>query len=353
MKDSTLLATTERTSAQIGDTPLVTTYLRINGFWRPVHLKLEGCNPAGSLKDRTAANLIHDLENRGVLKHSSIIVESTSGNLGVGLAFLCRERGYRFLAIIDPKSTLENRRKMQSLGAELELVEQQDESTGYLPYRLRRVQELVRSSSQYIWTDQYSNPANPRAHYLSTGPEIYRGMGGRLDAIFVAVSTGGTLAGIGRYLREVSPATKIIAVDACGSVIFGCSSRQRKLVGIGSSRRSNFITPELYDAHLLVTEGDAFALCRQVAAATGIKVGGSSGAVLYACARYLSKHPGMTNVVCLCPDGGENYSSTIFDDGWMRENGFQPEEKVQIVEQIAPTTAEAAQREGALFCSAD
>ncbi|MBV9104846.1 MAG: pyridoxal-phosphate dependent enzyme, partial [Verrucomicrobia bacterium] len=265
MKDSTLLATTERTSAQIGDTPLVTTYLRINGFWRPVHLKLEGCNPAGSLKDRTAANLIHDLENRGVLKHSSIIVESTSGNLGVGLAFLCRERGYRFLAIIDPKSTLENRRKMQSLGAELELVEQQDESTGYLPYRLRRVQELVRSSSQYIWTDQYSNPANPRAHYLSTGPEIYRGMGGRLDAIFVAVSTGGTLAGIGRYLREVSPATKIIAVDACGSVIFGCSSRQRKLVGIGSSRRSNFITPELYDAHLLVTEGDAFALCRQVA----------------------------------------------------------------------------------------
>jgi cysteine synthase A len=170
-------------------------------------------------------------------------------------------------------------------------------------------------------------------------------MGGLLDAIFIAVSTGGTLSGIGQYLREVSPATKIIAVDAYGSTIFGGPSRQRKLVGIGSSRRSSFIRPQLYDAHILVTDSDAFALCRQLAAATGIKVGGSSGAVLFACARYLSKHPEMTNVICLCPDGGENYSSTIFDDGWMRENGFQPEEKVQIVEQIALATAGAAQNE--------
>jgi 2,3-diaminopropionate biosynthesis protein SbnA len=343
VKENGIFATTERMSAQIGDTPLSTTYFRINGAWRPVRLKLEGYNPAGSLKDRTAAYLIRDLENRGVLRSSSIIVESTSGNLGVGLAFLCRERGYRFLAVIDPKSTLENRRKMQNFGAELELVDEQDGSEGYLPFRLRRVQELCRSSPRYVWTDQYSNPANPRAHYLSTGPEIYRQIGGRLDGIFIAVSTGGTLAGIGRYLREVSPRTKIIAVDAYGSTIFGGPSRLRKLNGIGSARQSSFISPELYDTHILVTDRDAFALCRQVDAATGIKVGGSSGAVLYACAQYLSRHPEMTNVVCLCPDGGENYASTIFHDGWMRKNGFPPEDRVQIVDDIAPATAVAAQ----------
>jgi cysteine synthase len=252
----------------------------------------------------------------------------------VGLAFLCQERGYRFMAVIDPKSTLENRRKMQSFGAELKLVDQQNESGGYLLCRLQTVQELCKTSSQYVWTNQYTNPANPRAHYLSTGPEIFKQMGGRIDAIFIAVSTGGTLAGVGQYLREVSPLTKIFAVDAEGSTIFGGKSKPRKLNGIGSSRRSSFISPEFYDTHILVTDQEAFALCRHLHAMTGIKVGGSSGAALHACTEYLAKHPEMTDVVCLCPDTGENYGSTIFDDAWMRENRFPPGSRVQIVDEM-------------------
>jgi len=275
-----------------------------------------------------------DLHARGLLSSSSIIIESTSGNLGVSLAFICREMGYRFLAVIDPKTTEENRHKIQKLGGELQLVDEPDETGGYLLSRLHRVHELCHQSSQYVWTDQYTSPANPLAHFLTTGPEIYRQMQGRVELIFVAVSTGGTLAGIGRYLRKESPETTIVAVDAHGSVIFGGAPRARKLTGIGSSQRSNFIKSELYDGHLAVSDFDAFSLCLQLDTAAGIRVGGSSGAVLFACAEYLAQHPNIHNVVCLCPDDGKNYESTIFDVKWRRENGFALETRSPIVEKI-------------------
>jgi N-(2-amino-2-carboxyethyl)-L-glutamate synthase len=284
-------------------------------------LKLESSNPAGSLKDRTAAYLIADLEARCALMRSSVIIESTSGNLGVALALRCQKKGHRFLAVVDPKSTPEICSRMRQLGAELEIVTEMDEAGGYLLSRLHRVKELLRSSPNYVWTDQYNNPANPEAHYLSTAPEIYRQMGGKVDAVFVAVSTGGTLAGIGRYFRQVSPRTKVIAVDAVGSVIFGGLPGRRKLTGIGSSRKSGFITPDLYDCHIAVTDQQAFSICRKLSV-SGIRVGGSSGAVFYACTQYLVSHPEIKTAVCLCADGGENYESTIFNDEWMQQNGF-------------------------------
>jgi len=320
--------------AQIGNTPIHKVGLLIGRKLRPVCLKLEGCNPGGSSKDRVAKALISDLDSRGMLCSSSTVIESTSGNLGVSLAFVCREKGYRFLAVIDPKTTEENRHKMQKFGAELELVEEPDENGGYLLSRLRRVHELCRQSSQYTWTDQYANPANPLAHFLTTGPEIYHQMQGRVELIFIAVSTGGTLAGVGRYFREKSRETKIIAVDARGSVIFGGAPHARKLTGIGSSRRSNFVTSELYDGHIAVSDIDAFSVCRQLDAAAGIKVGGSSGAVLFACGEYLTKHSAIDKVVCVCPDDGMNYESTIFDVKWLRENGFGVESRSPIVENI-------------------
>jgi len=184
------------------------------------------------------------------------------------------------------------------------------------------VRELCQLSDRYIWTDQYSNPANPYIHYASTGPEIYHQMNGKVDAVFVAVSTGGTLSGIGRFFREISPATRIIGVDARGSVVFGTPPAPRKLTGIGSSRRSSFISTEIYDSHMLVGDEEAFAFCRALHTATGIKVGGSSGAVLSACARYLYDHLEMTNVVCVCSDCGENYTSSIFNDEWLQQQGL-------------------------------
>jgi 2,3-diaminopropionate biosynthesis protein SbnA len=307
---------------RIGNTPLRLIYLVINGVARKVYLKLEGENPAGSVKDRTAYALIRQLEAQGKLGKDSVIIESTSGNLGVALALICRARKYRFIAVVDPKSTQENVSRMRALGAEIDEVHEADESGGYLLARLKRVRELCGASDGYIWTDQYSNEANPQAHYSGTAPEIYHQMDGRVDAVFAAVSTGGTLAGIGRFFREFSPSTHIIGVDVQGSVVFGGQSGPRRLTGIGSAKPSTFITRELYDSHLLVTDEAAFASCRALLDATGIKVGGSSGAVLSACAKYLQTHPDITCAACLCADRGDNYSSTIFNDAWLEQQGI-------------------------------
>ena len=306
----------------LGNTPMEPIYLVIDGIPRKVHLKLESENPTGSVKDRTGYSLIQTLEAQGLLNKRSVVIESTSGNLGTALSFFCKLKGYRFVAVIDPKTTRENIAKMQALGAQIEMVDQPDENGGYLLSRLQRVRALCQASPAYVWTDQYSNPANPRIHYLSTGPEIYRQMHGEVDALFMAVSTGGTLAGIGRFFREVSPTTTIIGVDAHGSVVFGTPPAPRKLTGIGSSRPSSFITRDLYDLHLLVRDEEAFAFCRALWETTMLKVGGSSGAVLAACGKYLQDHPEVRNVVCLCADRGDNYDNTIFNNDWIYKLGF-------------------------------
>jgi N-(2-amino-2-carboxyethyl)-L-glutamate synthase len=307
---------------RIGNTPMREISLIIQETTRKIHLKLEGANPCGSIKDRTADSLITDLENRGRLNHQSILIESTSGNLGVALAAIARCKGYKFLAVVDPKISPELLAKMRMLGAEIDMVEELDSTGGYLLSRLARVCTLCASSHQLVWTNQYANPANPRAHFHGTGPEIFRQMQGRIDVLFVPVSTGGTLAGIGRYLRQVSPRTQIMGVDVVGSVVFGTPPGKRLLTGIGSGQQSHFITSDLYDGHILVSDQEAFTSCRRLFYTTGIKVGGSSGAVLAACSRYLEKHPQVDRVVCLCADRGENYESTIYNDSWLAEKGM-------------------------------
>lgn len=307
----------------IGNTHLEVISLSMQGLTRTVHLKLEGLNPTHSMKDRTAYALVQTLENQGKLCEGSTLVESTSGNLGVAMARLCRLKGYRFIAVVDPKTTAENLAKMQNFGAQVEVVTQPDNTGGYLLSRLAHVQSIIKGQPDYIWTNQYDNPANPLIHYNSTGPEIYEQMQGQVDAVFVPVSTGGTLAGIGRFFREVLPATRIIGVDAFGSVTFGGPPAPRKLTGIGSSRRSTFLHKTLYDEHMLIKDEEAFAFCRLLFAATNMSVGGSSGAVLAACARYLSWHRDVKRVVCVCADHGENYSSSIFSDVWLQKQGFE------------------------------
>lgn len=307
---------------QIGNTPLKPVDLLISGTMRRVYLKLEGANPAGSIKDRTGYALIQNMEASQRLGKGTEVIESTSGNLGVALALICKARGYAFRAIIDPKTTRENISKMEAFGAKIDLVHQVDINGGYLFSRLARVQQLCEDLPTRVWTDQYNNPANPRVHYLHTGPEIYQQMDERLDAIFIPVSTGGTLAGIGSFFREVSSSTRIIGVDAHGSVVFGSPPGPRKLTGIGSSRSSSFLSATLYDTSLLIADEEAFACCRELFFKTGIKVGGSSGAALAACARYLQAHPEHKNVVCLCPDSGENYASSIFNTAWLAQQGI-------------------------------
>lgn len=307
-----------------GNTPVAKITFTVRGRRRLVHLKLEGANPCGSLKDRTAASLIADLEQRGALTAGSTLVESTSGNLGIALAAIARRRGYRFVAVVDPKTTPENMRRLRRLGARVVCADKPDAAGGYLLSRLERVHELCASSDAVVWPDQYSNPANPRAHEQATAPELLEQLGGDLDAVFVPVSTGGTLAGLARFLRRESPATLVVAVDASGSIALGGRPGPRLLTGIGASRRSSFVTADLYDRRVLVGDADAFAFCRALSAATGIALGGSGGATLAACARVLAADPDLDRVACLCADRGDAYRSTIYDDGWLAQHGVDP-----------------------------
>jgi N-(2-amino-2-carboxyethyl)-L-glutamate synthase len=308
---------------QVGGTPLIPVALGISGRSRVVHLKLEGANPCGSLKDRTALSLVDDLEGRGVLERGSVLVESTSGNLGVALAWLARSRGYPFVAVIDPKTTPENVARLRRLGARLEVVDTPDAAGGYLLTRIERVRQLCASSSEYVWPDQYANPANPRAHEEGTAPELLGQLGGELDAVLVPVSTGGTLAGIARFLRRESPCTRIVAVDAHGSTALGGVPGPRLLTGIGAGKRSSFVTPALYDELVLVHDAAAFACCRALAEGAGIEIGGSSGATLAACACLLARDLDLERVACICPDGGQGYRSTIYSESWLARNGVE------------------------------
>lgn len=306
----------QRLARRIGNTPVQRLPIAVEGIPRDIYLKLECCNPAGSIKDRTADSLIQDLERRHQIGADSTIIESTSGNVGIALAFLCRARGYRFVAIVDPRLSPQTVDSMRRLGADVRTVQHADAHGNYLLARLALVKEFCRIEPHFIWSDQYSNPANPRAHYSTTGPEIFHQLDRHVDAVFVAAGTGGTLAGIGRYFREVSPATRIVGVDAVGSVIFGGAPGPRTLCGIGSARRSSFIKDELYDASMAVADVEAYAQCRQLRTATGLDLGGSSGAVLAACYRYLRQEPTIRRVACVCPGSRESRPEAVDREAW-------------------------------------
>ncbi len=308
----------------IGNTPLrpIQVALPVYQGYRQHHLnlKLEGYNPGGSIKDRTALALINDVEARGLLKAGGNVVESTSGNTGAANAVICRERGYQFHAVVDPKTTAENLQKMRNFGACIEMVTQLDVTGGYLLNRLKRVEELIMTLPNAVWPNQYENEANVRAHYSTTGPEIYKQMHGAIDAIFIAVSTGGTLAGTGRYLSEKLPDIRVYAVDAQGSIALGGRSGKRLLTGIGASRPSTFVRRSDYNAVGYVNDVEAFACCRALWKTVGLRVGGSSGAVIATMIAWLSDRRDRPRVVGLCADKGENYLSTIFCDSYVREN---------------------------------
>lgn len=306
----------------IGATPVEPISMWSAGRRHVVHLKLEGHNPAGSIKDRTAWSLVRDLERRGSLGPGGHVVESTSGNLGVALALVCRAYGYAFTAVVDSRVTPENRARMSALGARVEVADDPGPGGNHLSARLAGVEALRRSDPGLVWANQYANPANPAVHADTTAPEILRQMDGRLDAVFLAVSTCGTLAGIGRHLRRASPRTRIVAVDAVGSEIFGGRPGPRHLVGIGAGRRPEFAIDGLYDDVVEVDDETAFAVCRDLEASCGVRVGGSSGAVVAACARYLAAADELRRIVCVCADTGGNYASTIGDDAWLDRKGL-------------------------------
>jgi cysteine synthase A len=281
-----------------------------------VGLKLEMYNPTGSIKYRTAKYLIADLVRRGRLQPGMHVVESSSGNLAVALAWLARKYDFRFTAVTDPNTDRTVINRIEELGVDKIEVSNPDDAGGYLMSRLDLVRQLVNDNPSVVWTNQYERLANPAAHFCFTGPELHRQCR-EVDAVFVAVSTGGTLAGVGRYFRRMAPGVYVIAVDVAGSRALGGAAGKRVLTGIGSSRPSSLARRRDYDDVVLVAEVDAVAACHYLYSEIGLGLGASSGAVLAACARYLSAHPEIRRPVCLCPDGRANYLQTVYDHDWL------------------------------------
>jgi len=303
----------------VGHTPLV--HLQRLFPDAPFQLfgKLEMLNPGGSGKDRSAKNMVLEAYRRGIITGQTTVVESTSGNLGVGLAQVCGYLGLRFVCVTDTRTTPTNLRILRAYGAEVEVVTPSDAINGdLLGARIRRVKELLRKIPNSFWVNQYANENNPRAQY-GTMEEIHHELG-RIDFVFVATSTCGTLRGCREYVRDHRLSTKVIAVDAAGSVIFGGASGRRLIPGHGASRVPELYQPGLEDVCIRVTDLDCVKGCYRLLRREAIFAGGSSGGVLMAIARLSEAIPTGANCVAILCDRGERYLETVYSESWVAEN---------------------------------
>ncbi|MDU0289833.1 2,3-diaminopropionate biosynthesis protein SbnA [Saccharothrix longispora] len=307
----------------VGSTPLVELERFSVELDLQVHAKVEKFNPGGSIKDRTAVAMLLDKLYTGELDPArSVVVESSSGNLAIGLAQLCRYFGLRFICVVDAKTTGHNVKILRAYGAEVEVVTTPDPETGeLLPARLARVRELVATLPHAFWPNQYANPRNPQAHER-TMREIVTALDDPVDYLFVPAGTTGTLQGCGRYVRRHGLRTEIIAVDAVGSALFDPAPPpvSRLIPGHGASVR-----PLIHDASaphrvVHVTDLDCVAGCRALVEREAVLAGGSSGAAVTALHRLAPSLPRGSTCVLVLPDGGDRYLDTIYSDEWVVEH---------------------------------
>ena len=297
-------------SQLIGRTPLLelARIERDEGLEARLLAKLEYFNPAGSVKDRVALEMIDDAERRGLLKPGSVIIEPTSGNTGIGLAAVAAARGYRTIIVMPETMSAERRQLMAAYGAELVLTDGAKGMAG----AIAKAEELAGEIPGSLIPGQFTNPANPAAHRASTGPEIWEDTEGRVDVFVAGVGTGGTITGVGQYLKGRNPAVRIVAVEPAASpVLGGGEAGAHQLQGIGAGFVPAVLDTAVYDEIIPVPDGDAFAAVRQVARSEGVLVGISSGAAVWA-AMELARRPenrGKT-IVALLPDSGSRYLST-------------------------------------------
>ncbi len=294
----------------IGRTPLLelTHIEKVEGLEARILAKLEYLNPAGSVKDRVAKAMLDDAEARGVLKPSSVIIEPTSGNTGIGLASVAAARGYRIIIVMPETMSVERRQLMKAYGAELVLTDGSKGMTG----AIAKAEELAKAIPDSFIPGQFVNPANPAAHKANTGPEIWADTDGKVDIFVAGVGTGGTITGIGQYLKEQNPAVKVVAVEPASSpVLSKGAAGAHKIQGIGAGFVPDVLDTSVYDEIIPVENEDAFTAGKQVGRAEGVLVGISSGAAVWA-AVQLAKRPeskGKT-IVVLLPDTGDRYLST-------------------------------------------
>ena len=299
----------------VGNTPLLelTNYETNNNLQAKIIAKVEYFNPAGSVKDRIAKAIIEDYEAKGLLKKGSTIIEPTSGNTGIGLAAIAAAKGYRLIITLPETMSIERRNLIKAYGAELVLTE------GSLGMKgaIAKANELHEEIKDSIIAGQFVNPANPKAHYETTGPEIYNDLDGKVDIFVAGIGTGGTVSGAGKYLKEKNPNIKIVGVEPKGSpVLTEGHPGPHKIQGIGAGFVPDTLDTKIYDEIIDVENEDAFATGKEIARGDGLLVGISAGAAVYA-ATQLAKRPenkGKTIVVIL-PDTGDRYLSTpLFAD---------------------------------------
>jgi 2,3-diaminopropionate biosynthesis protein SbnA len=305
----------------IGGTPLVRLRRFVPGAGFNLFAKLEALNPGGSIKDRPALAILEDALGSGVIGRDTLIIESSSGNMGIGLAQACRYYGLHFLCVVDPKTAAANLQILRAYGAQIDLVEQPDPETGeFLQARLNRVRELVARNGNAFWPNQYANQKNSHSHYASTMHEVAMALGGRVDFLFVATSTCGTIRGCSEYVRDHGLATRVIAVDARGSLIFSDVRAKRLVPGLGAGLRPPLCDLSMIDECVHVDDLDCIVGCRRLIAREAILAGGSSGGVLAAIEKVKDRIPDGTTCVAILPDRGERYLETLFCDEWVCEH---------------------------------
>jgi cysteine synthase A len=291
----------------------------------PLFLKCEGFNFAGSVKLKAAAEMVAAAERAGLITPDSILVESSSGNLGIALSVIAASKGYRFMCITDPRCNTASQRVMRSLGAEVRIISEQDSNGGFLESRIGYVRNLCASSERYVWLNQYANPNNWRAHYQNTAPAIAEHFPD-LEVLFVGAGTTGTLMGCARYFKDHGRPVTIVAIDAVGSVTFGGIPERRMVPGLGTSARPELVDESYIDDVVHVPEPDTIETCHSLAA-RGFLFGGSTGTVVSGAVRWLGeKYPGESPVaVAISPDNGERYLDSIYEEGWLRDHFGPPD----------------------------
>ena len=294
-------------SQLIGRTPLVrlqrlSAYLGLN---TDLCAKLEYCNPAGSVKDRVALFMLNEAERSGKLKPDSVIIEPTSGNTGIGLAAVGISRGYRVILTMPDTMSIERRKLLAAYGAEVVLTDGKLGMNG----AISKAQELASTIPNSFLAGQFENPANPMAHYCTTAPEIWQDTDGKIDAFVAGIGTGGTISGIGQYLKEKNPDIRIVGIEPSSSaVLSGGQAGAHGLQGIGAGFIPKTLHREIIDEVIAVSEEDAYRMGRLIAKTEGIFVGISSGAALFA-ASEIAKRGEFKRIVVLLPDGGDRYLS--------------------------------------------
>ena len=304
----------------VGNTPLVRLSKVTEGLRPLVLAKLEQLNPGGSVKDRIGLSMLEDAESRGLLRPGGTIVEPTSGNTGHGLAMAAAIKGYKMIFVMPDKMAAEKISLLRAYGAEVVICPtnvERDSPQSYYSVADR----LTREVPGAFQPNQYFNPRNPEAHYRTTGPEIWRQTDGRITTFVAGVGTGGTITGVGKYLKEQNPAVRVIGADPEGSIYSG-EIAPYKVEGVGEDFWPGTFDREIVDEFIQVTDRESFVAARKLARQEGILVGGSAGLALHAAIQVAVDSKPDDVIVVLLPDTGRNYLSKFFSDEWMRQNGY-------------------------------